>query len=260
MSIFSFLDPLKQLGSPKYTYTISGQLFPWLLFVSLGLMLYGVVGGLFLAPPDYQQGDGFRILYVHVPSAFLSLAIYSFIFINSVVFLIWRIKLADIFAKASLSMGATFTFIALFSGALWGKPMWGTWWIWDARLTSELILFFLYLGIMGLRTAIRDENRSAKACAILSIVGMVDVPIIHFSVEWWATLHQGATLAKFAKPSIANEMLYPLLVMIAGFSTFYAALLCVRVRTEILKREWKTEWVRSLMRSPNTTSLPRGVL
>jgi heme exporter protein C len=207
-------------------------------------MLYGVIGGLFLAPPDYQQGDGFRIIYVHVPAAFLSLAIYSIIFFSSVIFLIWYVKLADIIAKTSVSLGATFTLIALLTGAIWGKPMWGTWWIWDARLTSELILLFLYLGLMGLRGAIRDPRRASYACAILSIIGMVDIPIVHFSVEWWATLHQGATLAKLAKPSIDNEMLFPLLAMIVAFGLFYGIILCLRVRMEILKREWKTAWVQ----------------
>lgn len=235
---------LHRLGSPQFAYHLAGVCLPWLGLFCLALMIYGVVGGLFLAPIDNVQGDAFRIIYVHVPAAFLSLMIYAIIFVNSIIYLVWHIKVADIIAKTSASVGATYTVIALLTGALWGKPMWGTWWIWDARLTSELILLFLYMGYIGLRSGIREPVRAAKASAILAIIGMVDIPIIHFSVEWWATLHQGATLAKFAKPSIAPEMLYPLLAMLGAFVLFYAVLLCVRLRIEILKREWQTEWVR----------------
>ncbi|HXH55650.1 MAG TPA: heme ABC transporter permease [Gammaproteobacteria bacterium] len=236
---------LHRLGSLQVAYQMAGLCLPWFSTLCVLMMVYGVVGGLFLAPPDVEQGDAFRMIYIHVPSAFLSLMIYGVIFVNSVVYLVWHIKLADITAKCSASVGATYTIIALFSGALWGKPMWGTWWIWDARLTSELILLFLYMGYMGLRNAIREPKRAAKASAILAVIGMVDIPIIHFSVEWWATLHQGATLAKFSKPSIASEMLYPLLAMLGAFILFYVALLCVRVRVEILKRERKTQWVQA---------------
>jgi heme exporter protein C len=236
-----------KLSSPKYSYQITGICLPWFALICLGLMAYGTWSGLWLAPKDYQQGDAFRIIYVHVPCAFLSLAIYSIIFGSSIIYLVWRIKLADIVAAVSAQLGAIYTLIALLSGAFWGKPMWGTWWIWDARLTSELILLFLYLGYMGLRSAISEFERAAKACAILAIVGMVDIPIIHFSVEWWTTLHQGATLSKLAKPSMAPEMLSPLLIMIAAFFLFYCTLLMMRVRSEILKREWRTQWVRELV-------------
>ncbi len=235
---------IKRWSSPKRCYELSGKLTPWFAFISFCLMSYGVAAGLFWAPTDHQQGDGFRMIYIHVPAAFLSLMIYAIIFIHSVIFMVWHIKLADQIANNSALMGATFTVIALVSGALWGKPMWGTWWIWDARLTSELILLFLYFGYMGLRSAIRDPIRSAKAGAIIAIVGMVDIPIVHFSVEWWATLHQGATLAKLTKPSIANAMLYPLLAMIAAFFFFFVALLSFRVRSALLKREWQSNWAR----------------
>jgi heme exporter protein C len=237
---------IHRLGSPQVAYHIAGACIPWFSMICLGLMIYGVIGGLFFAPTDAVQGDAFRMIYIHVPAAFLSLMIYGIVFLNSVVYLVWHIKLADIVAKTSVSIGATYTIIALLSGALWGKPMWGTWWIWDARLTSELILLFLYMGYIGLRSAIREPKRAAKASAILAIIGMVDIPIIHFSVEWWATLHQGATLAKFAKPSIAPEMLYPLLAMLGAFVLFYALLLCVRVRLEILKRESQAAWVSKI--------------
>jgi heme exporter protein C len=250
-----FLHFLHKIISPKYCYQLAGYFIPWLGFICFMLMGYGVWSALFLVPADYQQGDAFRIIYVHVPTAFLSLGIYTIIFFNSVLYLIWRIKIADIVAEASAIIGATYTLIALFSGALWGKPMWGTWWIWDARLTSELILLFLYLGYMGLRSAIHDSERRAKASAILAMVGMVDIPIVHFSVSWWATLHQGATLSKFAKPSIAPEMLYPLLVMIVAFFLFYLTLLLVRVRSLILKREWRSQWVQEIAKGDQKIQL-----
>ncbi len=234
-----------RLLSPKYGFHMAGVLIPWFSVCCLGLLVYGFIGGLFLAPSDAVQGDAFRIIYVHVPAAFLSLSVYSIIFGCSLIFLIWRIKIFDMIAKCSASLGATFTVIALVTGALWGKPMWGTWWIWDARLTSELILLFLYVGYLGLRSAIPDPKRAANAAAILAIIGMVDIPIIHFSVEWWATLHQGATLVKLARPSMAAEMLYPLLAMLGAFVSFYAALLCLRLRLEMMKQANEAKWVRS---------------
>jgi len=233
--------------SPKFVYHIIDWLQPWLLVFSIFLMCTGIWLGLFWAPIDYQQGDGFRMIYIHVPAAFLSLSIYSFMFLCSILSLVWQIKIADICAKASAPIGAAYTLIALLSGALWGKPMWGTWWIWDARLTSELVLLFLYWSYLGLRLSIREEKRAAKASALLMIVGMVDVPLVHFSVEWWTTLHQGATLAKFAKPSIATEMLIPLLIMLAAFTVFYGSVLCLRMRTELLKREWRATWIQTLL-------------
>ncbi len=210
-------------------------------------MLLGLYLGLFVSPADYQQGDGFRIIYVHVPAAFLSLAIYTFIFICSVIYLVWHIKIADILALCSASIGANFTAIALITGAIWGKPMWGTWWVWDARLTSELILLFLYFGYMGLRSGISDMQVSAKAGGILAIVGMVDIPIIHFSVEWWQTLHQGATLSKFAAPSMSLGMLVPLLIVLLAFGLYYLTVLLLRCCSEILKREQDAEWVKRIV-------------
>lgn len=236
-------------ASLPYAYRMINRWLPWCSSLCVLCLLYGVIGGLFLAPPDYQQGHGFRIIYIHIPAAFLSLAVYSIIFTSSVIFLIWRVKLADIVAKSSASIGAVYTALALISGALWGKPMWGTFWIWDARLTCELILLFLYCGYIGLRQAIRDEKRAGQAAAILAMVGMIDIPIIHFSVEWWATLHQGPTLAKFSKPSIANEMLYPLLSMILGFILCYGVFLFLKVRLEIVKREGRSEWMRACLYS-----------
>lgn len=239
--------PFKQMLSLRNFYDMTNSCLPWILGCTLLVLGLGVFAGFFLAPPDYQQGEAFRIIYVHVPAAFWSLGIYTFIFINSVMYLIWRIKINDIIANASAPIGAIYTFIALVTGALWGKPMWGTWWIWDARLTSELILFFLYLGYIGLRKAQGEHRLKAKMAAVLAIVGMIDVPIVHFSVQWWQTLHQGATLARLAKPAMPPSMLIPLLVMILAFGLFYVSLLLIRIRTSILVQAFSTEWVRSLL-------------
>lgn len=239
---------LHQLASPPHFYALTSKLLPYLGLLCLLCMVIGCVTGLYFAPPDYQQGEGFRIIYVHVPAAFLSLAIYTIIFMYSVLFLVWRIKLADVLAKSSAPIGAAFTLIALMTGALWGKPMWGTWWIWDARLTSELILLFIYLGYIGLRSAIPDIAASARIAGIFAVVGMVDIPIVHFSVQWWQTLHQGPTLAKLAKPTMAWEMLYPLYLMLIAFGLFYLLLLLIQSRSELLNREANTQWVQLKMR------------
>lgn len=240
---------LKRLASPQFCYTFSSRVIPWLGISCIGFLIYGLLGGLYLSPPDYQQGDAMRILYIHVPCAILSLMIYTFLFFQSVIFLIFRLKIADGLAAVSAPIGALYTLIALITGAIWGKPMWGTWWIWDARLTSELILLFLYLGYIGLRSAIIDRHTQAKACAVLAIVGMVDVPIVHFSVEWWATLHQGASLSKFSKPSISTPMLYPLLAMLAAFALFYVTFVLIRLQSHLLSREQDTEWVQKTIKS-----------
>ena len=199
------------------------------------------------APPDYQQGDSFRIIYLHVPSAWMSMFIYVVMAVTGGIGLIWRMKLADVMAAAAAPVGASFTFLALATGSLWGKPMWGTWWVWDARLTSELILLFLYLGIMGLQSAIPDRRNASRAAALLALVGVVNIPIIHFSVEWWNTLHQGATVSKFDKPSIHISMLIPLLVMAVAFKLFFATVVLMRARCELLERERNSAWVRELL-------------
>lgn len=235
-----------QLASPKYFYRFSEKSLPWFGIFFFILLSYGLFGGLYLAPNDYQQKEAFRIIYVHVPAAFLSLGIYSLIFLQSVVFLIWRVKIADILAVSSARIGASFTLIALVTGAIWGKPMWGTYWVWDARLTSELILLFIYFGYIGLRSSIKDVNKAAKLSSIFAIIGMIDIPIVHFSVNWWQTLHQGPSLSKFEKPDIAPEMLFPLLAMIVSFFLFYLIVLMIRSQTEILMRERHTQWVKDL--------------
>ena len=194
---------------------------------------------------DYQQGDSYRIIYIHVPSAWMSLFIYVVMAIAGAIGLVWRIKLAEIVAISSAPIGASFTFIALVTGSLWGKPMWGTWWVWDARLTSELILLFLYLGVIGLYGAIDDKRVASKAVAILALVGVVNIPIIHYSVEWWNTLHQGPTVTKMDKPSIHVSMLIPLLLMALSFNVYYLIALIQRARVELLQRERNSQWVKN---------------
>ena len=193
--------------SPKKFYYFATSLIPWAFLFSVIFIGYGLYLGLFRAPTDYQQGDAFRIIYVHVPSAWLSLFAYTSVFICSLISIIWKIKVFEVLSIASAKNGAMFTFLALVTGSIWGKPMWGTWWVWDARLTSELILFFIYLSIIFLYHAYDDYRKGAKAANILAIVGFVNIPIIHFSVEWWNTLHQGPSVMKFSSPSIARNVI-----------------------------------------------------
>ena len=236
-----------KLGSPPHFYRIAGNWLPWLGTIFLLLLVAGVYGGLILAPPDYQQGESYRIIFIHVPSAWMSLFIYIVMAACGVVILVWRMKIAEIVLISSAPIGASFTFLALATGSLWGKPMWGTWWVWDARLTSELILLFLYLGVIGLHGAIEDKRIAARAIAILAIVGMVNIPIIHYSVEWWNSLHQGPTVTKFDKPSIHWSMLIPLLLMALAFQVYYLLALFQSCRAELLQRERNSKWVEELI-------------
>tara|TARA_R110002110_G_scaffold33533_1_gene114806 strand:+ start:120712 stop:121455 length:744 start_codon:yes stop_codon:yes gene_type:complete len=239
--LFKIFAPL---WSPKTCYRFIEVIKPFvMLLAALGLG-YGMVGGLFLSPADYQQGDCFRIIYIHVPFAILSVFLYSAMGILSLIFLIWRIKIADMLAYSIAPMGALFTFLALVTGAIWGKPMWGTWWIWDARLTSELILLFLYLGYIALYKALLTSKKSKIAPAILSVVGLVDLPIIHYSVYWWNTLHQGATITKFAKPSMDSSMLYPLLAMLLGMVALAVWIVGNRLQAEILQHSEQQTWLK----------------
>ena len=241
---------LHRLASPRHFYTLSGRIIPWAGALALLLIAVGTYWGLVIAPADYQQGDSFRIIYVHVPAAWMSLFIYVVMAGAASIGLIWRMKLAEVIAISSAPIGASFTFLALVTGSLWGKPMWGTWWVWDARLTSELILLFLYLGVMALYSAVEDKRMASRAAAILAIVGVVNIPIIHYSVEWWNTLHQGPTVTKLSKPSIALEMLWPLLIMALGFTFFYVAAVLMRARVEVLERERNSRWVQELVEAP----------
>lgn len=209
---------------------------------------YGLVGGLWQAPADYQQGDAYRVIFIHVPAAAWSLGIYVMMSSAALVYLIWKIKIADIVAKLSAPIGASFTLLALITGSIWGKPTWGTWWIWDARLTSELILLFIYGGIIALRSAIPEPPLASQVSNILTLVGLVNIPIIHYSVDWWQTLHQGATILKLSAPSIATSMLYPLLAMLIAFFLYYLLVLLMGLRYELLKREQQTHWVQQLLK------------
>ncbi|MCD6038782.1 MAG: heme transporter permease [Gammaproteobacteria bacterium] len=233
--------------APKSFYKTSWFLLPWLMGAFIIFFVYGLIAGLFIAPADYQQGDGFRIIYVHVPSAFTAMAIYLVMAICALLTLVWRIKIAAICMACSAEIGAWFTLLALVTGSIWGKPMWGTWWIWDARLTSVLILLFLYLGFIALRSVINDISNRDRASSIIALVGAINLPIIHYSVIWWNTLHQGPSLMQFAAPSIAPAMLHPLVSMIIAFLLFYAIILILRMQNEILIREIKTEWVKRVI-------------
>lgn len=238
---------LQKLTSVKYFYHFAGQVIPWLSILCIALFSYGLIGGLYFAPMDYQQGEGYRIIYVHVPAAFMSIGIYVCMAIVAAIGFIWKIKLADIVVKSSARLGAWVTLLALVTGSLWGKPMWGTWWVWDARLTSELILLFLYLGIIALHTSIPERAQADRAAGLLAIIGLINIPVIHYSVYWWNTLHQGETLKILGQSSIALEMLYPLIAMILAFGIYGAIVLLINIRAEILIREHKTQWVRELI-------------
>lgn len=236
-----------KLGSPKWFYDISGKLLPWFLWIGLALLATGTVWGLAFAPEDYQQGNSFRIIYLHVPSAILAQSCYMMMATAAFVGLVWKMKIADMFIAAAAPIGASFTFLALFTGAVWGKPTWGTWWVWDARLTAMLVLLFLYFGLMALRSALEDENMVERASAILVLVGVVNIPIIKYSVEWWNTLHQPATFKLTEKPAMPPEMWVPLLIMVIGMYCFFAAVLFIRARNEVLRKERKTRWVKQIV-------------
>ncbi len=241
-------EPLYKYASPPHFHALARCLTPWLGGLAAVLLGAGLVGGLWFAPPDYQQGESFRIIYVHVPSAWMSLFVYVVMAAAGVTGLVWKVKVADALARSSAPLGASFTFLALATGSLWGKPMWGTWWVWDARLTSELILLFLYLGYMALQGAIEDRRMAARAGAVLAVIGLVNIPIIHYSVEWWSTLHQGPTITRFDAPAMHASMLIPLLVMALGFKVYYLATVLVRMRCELLESERNSAWVAELFR------------
>ncbi|HXY98280.1 MAG TPA: heme ABC transporter permease CcmC [Steroidobacteraceae bacterium] len=236
-----------RLASPPHIYRLAQQLTPWFAWPAAALILTALYGGLVLAPPDYQQGDGFRIIYMHAPAAWMSLMVYTTMAVAAAVALIWRMKVAHAVAASCAPIGASFTFAALVTGSLWGEPMWGTWWEWDPRLTSELILLFLYLGYMGLRGAIDDPQRADRTSAVLAVVGIVNVPIIHYSVTWWNSLHQAPSVMRLGKPQLSMPMLWPLLLMLLGFTLFFVAVLLVRLRGEILVRERSASWIREVV-------------
>jgi heme exporter protein C len=243
---------LHKLGSPPTFYRFAGAVMPWAMGLALLFGALGLYGGLVLAPPDYQQGDAYRIIFIHVPSAWMSMFIYAVMGVSGFIALVWRLKLAEVVAMESAPVGAAFTFITLVTGSLWGKPMWGTWWTWDARLTSELVLLFLYLGVIGLYHAFEDRRQGARAASFLAIIGVINVPIVHFSVVWWNTLHQGSTVNIFGHSRMPWEMLWPLLAMTLATKCYYAASLCRRARTDILALEGGKDWVRAIAEAEGT--------
>ena len=224
------------LANPARFTRFSTRALPWCIWSALVILPIGLYWSLAVAPPDYQQGDAVRIMYIHVPAAWMALSVYLMLAVASAVALVWRHPLAEVAARAAAPIGAAFTFVCLATGSLWGRPMWGAWWVWDARLTSVLILFFLYLGYIALVNAFDDPSRGGRAGSVLALVGVINLPIIKFSVDWWNTLHQPASVLRIGRPTIAMPMLAPLLVMAVGFLLLFLALLMVRMRTVLNER------------------------
>ncbi len=232
-------------AAPQRFYGLAGRVIPWCGALALVLTGIGLYLGLFLAPVDAQQGDVYRIIFIHVPSAWMSMVIYVVMAFWAAMGLVFNARLGAMLATALAPSGALMTFIALWTGALWGKPTWGTWWVWDARLTSELVLLFLYIGFMSLHAAIDDPRRADRASALLALVGVVNVPIIYFSVEWWNTLHQGASISFSKGVTIATPMLLGMLVMALAFWAYAIAIALARLRVVILEREQHAQWARA---------------
>lgn len=236
-----------RLGAPRSFFEISGRWLPWLGALAGIFIIFGILWGLLFAPADYQQGHAQRIMYMHVPASILAQSSYMMMATAAAVLLIWRIKLADIALQCAAPIGASFTVLALTTGSIWGKPMWGTWWVWDVRLTSTLVLLFLFMGIMALRSAMENRDTAGKATAVLALVGVINLPIIKYSVEEWFgtnTLHQPASLSLTEAPTMPPAMWLPLLMMIIGFYLFFFTVWMMRIRVEILRRENRTDWVR----------------
>jgi heme exporter protein C len=229
-----------KLASPPYVYGAAAAFVPWFLGLAAITMGYGLVAGLAFAPPDYQQGDAFRIIYVHVPSAWMSLLAYTSMAVAGAIALIWRIKMGHAVAAASAPIGASFTLLALVTGSLWGRPMWGTYWVWDARLTSVLVLFLMYLGVIALWRTVDDPTRAARVAAVLTLVGAINIPIIKFSVDWWNTLHQPASVLRLGGSTIHPTILLPLIIMLAAFTLLFLTLHLAAMRNEVLRRRVRT--------------------
>jgi heme exporter protein C len=232
-------------ASPATFYPLAGKLVPWFAGLAFVLCAIGLYISFFVAPTDFQQGEGYRIIFIHVPAAWMSMFIYIVMAFWSAIGLAFNTRLSFVMARALAPTGAMFTFVALWTGAFWGKPMWGAWWVWDARLTSELILLFLYVGYMALQAAIDDPRRADRAGALLNLVGVINVPIIYFSVKWWNTLHQGSSISLTRAPSMAQIMLWGMLIMALAAWMYTIAVALARARTLILERERQTEWARA---------------
>lgn len=251
------MPSLTDLANPTRFLAFSARLQPWLWALAALLFAVGLYLSLLVAPPDYQQGDSVRIMYVHVPAAILAMGCYTMMAIAALGTLVWRHPLADVAAKSAAPLGAAFTFLGLVTGSIWGKPMWGTWWVWDARLTSFLVLLIMYLGLIALWRSFEDPARAGRIVAVLLLVGSINIPIIKFSVDWWNTLHQPASILRVGGPSIHPSMLYPLLLMLAAFATLFVALLLTGMRAEIFRRRIRaTELMAARpLTSPNEPSV-----
>lgn len=228
---------MHKYANPLVFNTLADRLLPWLITLMVFTMGIGFYYGFVMSPLDYQQGEMVRLMYLHVPSAWMCMAAYMVVAIASAVSIIWRHPLADITAKAAAPIGMMFTALALITGSLWGKPMWGAWWVWDARLTSVLVLFFLYLGYMAIWSAFEDQTKAARAAAILALVGVINIPIIKFSVDWWNTLHQPASILRLDGPTIDESMLWRLLAMIVAFKLYFMVVLLWRMKAEMMDRK-----------------------
>ncbi len=237
---------LYSFGSPKTFYRFAHPCSQICAVFAFMALVCGWAWGLWFSPPDYQQGDAVRIIYLHVPAAFLSLSIYGFMAVCAFCTLVWRIKIAGLLLRSAAQVGLVMTFIALVTGSVWGKPTWGAWWVWDARLTSEFILLMIYAGLLALAYTFGQNANADKIVAIICWVGVIDLPIIHYSVQWWNTLHQGSTLTVFAKPRIHESMLYPLLISLAGMGFFCAWAILTLCKQSLLKREYQQAWVAKL--------------
>ena len=233
-------------SSPPTFYPLAGRLVPWFFAAAALLAAWGLYISFIVAPTDFQQGEAYRIIFIHVPAAWMSMFLYVVMAFWAGIGLAFNTRLSSMMASAVAPTGALMTFIALWTGSLWGKPMWGTWWVWDARLTSELILLFLYFGFMSLQAAIDDPRRADRAGAVIALVGVVNVPIIYFSVKWWNTLHQGASVSLTRSPSMASTMLTGMLVMALAFWMYSIAVVLMRVRCIILERERNSDWVKQM--------------
>ena len=234
-----------QLGSPPYFDRFAARWAPWAYALAILAMAYGLYGALFVVPADYQQGDSFRILYIHVPSAWMSMAIFALMAAYAAIALVWRIKLCEILAMACAPIGAAFTLITLITGSIWGKPTWGTWWTWDPRLTSELVTLFLYLGVIGLYSAIEDRRAAARAAGFLALLGLINIPIVHFSVQWWNTLHQGSTIKLIGPSKMDSSMLWPLIATTIASKAWFVGSLLQRARVMNLEQESGKDWARA---------------
>ncbi|MBM7072974.1 heme ABC transporter permease [Shewanella sp. 202IG2-18] len=241
--MWKWLHPYAQ---PERAYQLSTKLFPWFAILGFSMVTVGTIWGLLFAPTDYQQGDSYRIIFIHVPAASMSMSVYVGMAIASFIGLVWQLKMADWAAASMAPIGAVMTFIALITGSLWGKPMWGTYWVWDARLTSELLLLFLYLGVIALYNSFEDKVIASRAAGILSIVGVINIPIIKYSVDWWNSLHQGSTIKITEKSAITGDMLHPLLLNIFGFGLMIGAITIMRFKAEIIARCSMRPWVKDM--------------